>query len=161
MCCAAHDQDIPGPLDYCPDPTPFLPSAPCYSIAVRTASSAAAAGSDGPGPGGYDVGAQQAGLTQSPAWTLGARVAAARPSGCNSPGKYRLPHHTHTCVGLRNSLTPPTRLYMLLTACNSRLCIRAATEIGTPRLWGGGVYMSACPPIEAMPPNQNLAKEST
>lgn len=99
VCSAAEGQDTPGPLDYCPDPKPLLPSAPCYTIAGRTAASAAAAaaGCDSPGPGDYEVGAQQSGLSQGPAWTLGARVAAAGASGCDSPGKNGLQHHANTC----------------------------------------------------------------
>jgi hypothetical protein len=99
------------------------------------------------------VGAQQASLIQGPAWTLGARVAAVRTSGCDSPGKYRPPFHTYTCMGVRNALMPlirlrattvldtRVRLRKLLTAYNSRLCIWAATdsasEAGAAWLLGG------------------------
>lgn len=87
MHAAVISNDTPGPLDYCPDPTPVLPSAPCYSIAGRAASSAAAAGGcDSPGPGDYEVAAQQGSFSQGPAWTMRGKAALAGPVSCDGPG---------------------------------------------------------------------------
>lgn len=84
--CRVQDA-TPGPLDYCPDPSPLLPAAHCYSIAGRPAASSAPAAWDSPGPGDYDVTGQPGSLCrEGPAWTMGSKVAAVAVGGCDSPG---------------------------------------------------------------------------
>jgi hypothetical protein len=69
---------MPGPLDYSPDPGTVLPSAPCYTIAGRTAAADAAAADScsSPGPGDYEGAALQGSNWQGPVWTMAGRAAA-------------------------------------------------------------------------------------
>lgn len=93
-----HDA-TPGPMDYCPDPSVLLPSAPCYSIASRPAASSAPAAchSDSPGPGDYDVTRQPGSLCrEGPAWTMGSKAAAVAANGCDSSGDCCEPHPGHS-----------------------------------------------------------------
>lgn len=95
---AGRVQDAtPGPLDYCPDPSALLPSAPCYSIADRpAASSAPAACEPCLGPGDYDVTGQPGSVCrEGPTWTMGSKAAAVAAGGCDSPGDCCEPHSDH------------------------------------------------------------------
>lgn len=93
MCTYADGKDVtPGPLDYSPDPAAVLPSAPCYTIAGRTAAAdaAVAASCSNPGPGDYEAAALQGSKWQGPAWTMVGRAADAGDCGSDGPGVWCL-----------------------------------------------------------------------